>query len=38
MSRLMSPEEHARLAAAFRAAESGTSGVNYCVDARDSDS
>ena len=38
MSRLMSPEEHARLAAAIRAAESRTSGEIYCVVARASDS
>lgn len=38
MPKLMNPEEHAKLAAAIRAAESRTCGEIYCVVARASDS
>jgi putative membrane protein len=38
MARAMTPEEHARIAAAVQAAEASTSGEIYCVVARSSDS
>ena len=38
MARAMTPEEHARIADAVRAAEAKTSGEIYCVVARASDS